>query len=52
MDHILISRAIESVSMASSSLYSLTSLLDNVKNMVISDHIQEEVTREGKSVLC
>ena len=36
-------RAVENVIMAHSSLLSLTTLLDNVKNMVISDGIQVEV---------
>ena len=34
---------VESVSMATTSLISLVQLLDKVKNMVISDHIQQEV---------
>ena len=36
-------RMVESVSNAVSSLLSLVHLLDEVKNMVISDHIQMEV---------
>ena len=40
-------RAVENVIMAHSSLLSLTTLLDNVKNMVISDGIQEEVRAAG-----
>lgn len=35
---------VESVSMATTSLISLVGLLDKVKNMVISDHIQELVS--------
>ncbi len=42
-DHVLIAKMVESVSMASTTLISLVSLLDKVKNMVISDHIQAEV---------
>ena len=36
-------KLMESVSMATTSLISLVQLLDKVKNMVISDHIQHEV---------
>ena len=42
-DQLLISKMVESVSMATTSLISLVQLLDKVKNMVISDHIQREV---------
>lgn len=37
---------VESVSMASTSLISLVSLLDKVKNMVISDEIQAQVIKK------
>ena len=43
MDSVLVQRMLESVSNAVSSLLSLVQLLDEVKNMVISDHIQTEV---------
>ena len=39
----LIGKLVESTSMATTSLVSLVQLLDKVKNMVISDHIQKEV---------
>ena len=40
----MIGKLIESISMATTSLVSLVQLLDKVKNMVISDHIQKEVS--------
>ncbi len=42
---------VESVSMASTTLISLVSLLDKVKNMVISDHIQAEVITSVQSYI-
>lgn len=44
MDQLLIGKLMESVSMATTSLVSLVQLLDKVKNMVISDHIQHEAS--------
>ncbi|XP_064392618.1 GPI transamidase component PIG-S-like isoform X2 [Halichondria panicea] len=49
-DHVLIAKMVESVSMASTTLISLVSLLDKVKNMVISDHIQAEVESSLNSI--
>ena len=43
MDQLLVARMLEFVSTASTSLISLVELLDKVKNMVISDVIQQEV---------
>ena len=42
---------IESASMATTSLISLVQLLDKVKNMVISDYIQQEVSSAKVTVL-
>ena len=39
----MVSRMVESVSTATTALVSLVELLDKVKNMVISDRIQQEV---------
>ena len=44
VDRLLVSKMVESISMATTSLISLVQLLDKVKNMVISDHIQQEVS--------
>lgn len=44
VDQLLIGKLMESVSMATTSLVSLVQLLDKVKNMVISDHIQHEAS--------
>lgn len=44
VDQLLLAKLIESTSMASTSLVSLVQLLDKVKNMIISDHIQREVS--------
>lgn len=44
MDQLLVARMLEFVSTATTSLVSLVELLDKVKNMVISDVIQQEVT--------
>ena len=44
MDQLLTAKMVESVSMATTSLVSLVQLFDKVKNMVISDHIQQEVS--------
>jgi hypothetical protein len=44
IDRLLVSKMVESISMATTSLISLVQLLDKVKNMVISDHIQQEVS--------
>lgn len=43
VDQLLLAKLIESASMTTTSLVSLVQLLDKVKNMVISDHIQREV---------
>ena len=44
MDQLLVARMLESISTATTALVSLVELLDKVKNMVISDVIQQEVT--------
>ena len=46
-DHLLTAKMVESISMATTSLISLVSLLDKVKNMVISDHIQAQVSGQN-----
>ena len=43
VDQLLVAKMLESVSTATTSLVSLVKLLDKVKNMVISDLIQQEV---------
>ena len=43
-DQLMIVKMIESSSTAVSSLVSLVQLLDKVKNMVIGDHIQSQVS--------
>ena len=43
VDQLLVARMLESVSTATTSLVSLVQLLDKVKNMIISDLIQQEV---------
>ena len=43
VDQLLLGKLFESTSMTATSLISLVQLLDKVKNMVISDHIQREV---------
>ena len=48
IDQVMVDKMLESISTATTSLISLVELLDKVKNMVISDLIQQEVT----SVLC
>ena len=50
VDQLVISKLVESISMATTSLISLVQLLDKVKNMVISDHIQQEVRNTNSSV--
>lgn len=42
-DHLLMVQTIERLLLAKQSLISLIELLDDVKNMVINDHIQHEV---------
>ena len=49
-DQLLTSKMVESASMATISLISLVQLLDKVKNMVISDYIQQEV--RGHCFVC
>ena len=51
IDQLLVSKMAESISMATGSLISLVQLLDKVKNMVISDHIQQEVSRKKGNYL-
>ena len=46
-DHMLISKMLERVHVATTSLISLVQLLDKVKNMVIGDKIQKEVKLLG-----
>ena len=46
VDRLLVSKMVESISMATTTLVSLVQLLDKVKNMVISDHIQHKVISE------
>ena len=46
VDRLLVSKMVESISMTTTTLVSLVQLLDKVKNMVISDHIQQEVISE------
>ena len=43
LDNLFIAKMIERIHMATTSLVSLVQLLDKVKNMVISDHLQDEV---------
>jgi phosphatidylinositol glycan class S len=43
IDNLLMLLTIEKLTLAKNSLISLVELLDDVKNMVISDHIQQEV---------
>ncbi|XP_011410130.2 PREDICTED: GPI transamidase component PIG-S-like [Amphimedon queenslandica] len=45
IDHLLMIQTLERLSLTKVSLVSLIQLLDNVKNMVISDHIQTEVVQ-------
>lgn len=45
IDHLLMIQTMERLSLTKVSLVSLIQLLDNVKNMVISDHIQTEVVQ-------
>ena len=52
VDRLLVSKMVESVSMATTSLISLVQLLDKVKNMVISDHIQREVSSRKTTRTC
>jgi hypothetical protein len=52
VDQLLLAKLIESASMASTSLVSLVQLLDKVKNMVISDHIQKEVRATARVEIC
>lgn len=43
-DQLLVIKTLESASTAVSSLVSLVQLLDKVRNMVIGDHIQSQVS--------
>ncbi|KAL5477041.1 hypothetical protein EMCRGX_G023783 [Ephydatia muelleri] len=50
LDLLLTAKIVEGVSMATSSLISLVELLDKVKNMVISDHIRDEVVSSVEDI--
>lgn len=52
MDQLLVARMLEFVSTATTSLISLVELLDKVKNMIISDVIQQEVRPSVYTAIC